>query len=109
MNKLFLFGCIPVRVFLAYISTKVPNIELFGVILLIMSLGFLWLYFTNSRLNAREAGGPTWWHNFRLIHGLLYLAAAIYAFQGKQDLVWIPLTIDVVVGLILHLAKDKLV
>lgn len=109
MNNLFIFGCIPVRIFLAYISTKVPNLPLFGCLLLAISLSFLILYFTNTRLHAPEAGGTTWWHKFRIIHGMLYLTAAIYAFQGKQDLVWIPLAIDVILGLVLYLSKPLLI
>lgn len=96
----FLLGCIPVRLLLVFLSTKIPKdlYFYFGLVLLTMSLGFLYLYFTNSRLNAPEAGGITWWSHLRLIHGLLYLAAAIYALQGK-DIVWIPLLIDVIFGL----------
>ena len=105
MNKVFLFGCIPVRLFLAYISTKPINLFIFGYLLLIIGISFLVLYFTNRRLDAPEAGGKTWWHNYRLIHGMLYLTAAIYAFQGKSDLIWIPLVIDVVFGLTLALLK----
>ena len=97
----FLLGCIPVRLLLVFLSTKIPkNLYFyFGLVLLTMSLGFLYLYFTNSRLNALEAGGITWWSQLRLIHGFLYLAAATYALQGKDDIVWIPLLIDVIFGL----------
>ena len=98
---LFLFGCIPVRILLVYISTIIPldKLKFFGVPLLLVSLGFLYLYFTNGRLNAPEAGGVTWWSNIRIIHGLLYLAASIYAFQGKP-FVWIPLSLDLIFGFI---------
>ena len=97
MNLLFLLGCIPIRILLVYLSTLVPPDKLifFSIPLLIVAIGFLYLYFTNKRLNALEAGsGGTWWSKLRLIHGLLYLAAFIYAFKGS-NLVWIPLLIDV--------------
>ena len=71
-----------------------------GYFLFTIAFGFLYLYFKNLRLNAAEAsGGKTWWANLRLIHGLLYLAAAIYMFREKQ-IGWIPLSTDVVLGLI---------
>ena len=97
---LFLFGCIPVRLALVYLSTKIPqeSLKYFGVVLLLVSLGFAYLYFTNGRLNAREAGGKTWWAPLRIVHAVLYLAAAIYAFQGSS-LVWVPLLLDVFFGL----------
>jgi len=100
---LFLLACIPARLLLAWSSTKVPPkyLSIFGALLLAMALSFLYLYFTGGRSQAPEAGGVTWWAHFRLIIGLLYLAAAIYAFQGKRNLIWIPLVMDVVFGLII--------
>ena len=103
---LFLFGCIPLRILMAYLPTVLDKNNLFyyGLILLIPALGFLYLYFTNSRLEAPESGGKTWWAELRIIHGLLYLAAAIYALQ-MNNLAFIPLTIDVVFGLSSFLIK----
>jgi hypothetical protein len=108
MNLLFLFGCIPVRLLLAYLGATLNQeyLPYFGALLLVMSLGFLTLYFTNGRLNAPEAGGKTWWANLRLIHGLLYLAAAIYAIQ-KTNVAWIPLSIDVLFGLFAYFFIKK--
>ena len=108
-SLLFLFACIPTRLLLVYISTIIPQdlLKYFGIPLILVSFGFLFLYFTNGRLNAPEAGGITWWSNIRLIHGLFYLAASIYAFQSKP-FVWIPLSLDVIFGFIafiLHLKQ----
>jgi hypothetical protein len=60
------------------------------------------LYFTNMRLDAPESGGKTWWADFRPLHGMLYLCAAIYAFK-ENKLATIPLAIDVIFGLILFI------
>ena len=97
---LFLFGCIPLRLLFVYISTKIPSdkLKFFSIPLILISLSFLYLYFTNGRLNAPEAKGITWWSKLRLMHGLLYLAAVIYALKGNK-LVWLPLLIDVILGL----------
>jgi hypothetical protein len=101
---LFLFGCIPVRLGLVYLSTKIPHnlLVYFGIILLAISVSFAYLYFTNGRMDAPEAGGTTWWAKIRIIHAVLYLAAAIYAFQGSS-LVWVPLLVDVIFGLIVFI------
>jgi hypothetical protein len=102
---LVLFGCIPLRIFLAYISTKIPeeHLQLFGILLLIMGLGFIIIYFKGYRMNPPESGtGTAWWSNLRIIHGMLYLTAAIYALQ-KKNTVWIPLTIDIIFGIIVFL------
>ena len=114
---LFLTLCIPIRIIFAllpnykiiekYIPIKM-NKKLFyqvvGIIFMCIAVGFLYLYFTNKRLNAPEAGGKTWWHNLRLLHGLLYLCASLYILWNVNDLEKIklaslPLTIDVLVGL----------
>lgn len=101
---LFLIGCIGFRVILAvlplYLSKKM--LPYIGLVILIISLSFLYLYFTNGRLEAPEGGGKTWWAKFRLIHGLLYLTAAIYLLQ-EERLASIPLFIDVILGLTLFI------
>lgn len=115
---LFLTLCIPLRIIFAllpnykliekYIPIKL-NKKLFyqvvGIIFLCIAVGFLYLYFTNERLNAPEAGGKTWWHNLRLLHGLLYLCASIYILWNINNInliryASIPLIIDVIVGLL---------
>ena len=58
-------------------------------------------------MNAPEAGGKTWWANYRIIHGLLYLIAAWYAFN-KQQIAYAPLSLDVCIGLGLFLNKHYL-
>ena len=106
MNYLFFGVCIPIRLLLVYLASTINknNFRFFGIFLLVIALGFLYLYFANKRLNAAEAtGGVTWWSEYRLLHGLLYLCAAIYAFQGKNT-AWIPLLIDVGLGVSLKVA-----
>jgi len=97
---LFLIGCIGTRLILALIPLYLSKewLPYFGIIILIIALSFVYLYFTNGRLKAPEGGGNTWWAKFRLIHGLLYLTAAIYLFQ-KERLASTPLFIDVILGL----------
>jgi hypothetical protein len=103
---LFLCACVPVRIILAYLPTVLDKNYLFyyGFILLSISTGFLYLYFTKSRLEAPEGGGKTWWSELRIVHGLFYLFAAIYALQ-MNELAYIPLSMDIVFGLIFFLIK----
>jgi|UniRef100_A0A6C0IKQ6 hypothetical protein len=102
----FLFGCIPMRILLTllplYLSTSL--LFYYGLVLFTIASSFLYLYFSNSRLNAFEAGGTTWWANFRLLHGLLYMGAAIYSLQG-QSIAWLPLLLDTLLGVGLFLHK----
>ena len=105
----FLFGCITVRTIIAILPIYLPYewLSYLGIMLLAIGTTFLYLYFNNLRLNAPEGGGITWWANFRLIHGVLYLAAAHYLLEG-QRFAWIPLTMDVILGLLLFLFNHKM-
>jgi len=103
----FLLFCIPARILIAVSSLYIPDkyLSLYGAGLLITGLSFIYLYFTNSRMNAPEAGGKTWWAHYRIIIGALYLTAAIYAFQGKRKLIVVPLAMDIIFGITIFTIK----
>jgi hypothetical protein len=103
MNKsqsLFLFACIPTRLLLVFLAfyLKSFNLRLLGLILISISAGFFYLYFTKSRMDAPEAGGKTWWYKVRPIHGSLLLLAGILCILGNKY-AYIFLLIDVLLGL----------
>jgi len=102
----FLLGCMPARILLTLLPIYLNETMLFyyGLVLSLIAGSFLYLYFASARLNAFEAGGTTWWANFRLLHGLLYLCAAIYSLQGLQ-IAWLPLLVDTFLGLVLFVNK----
>jgi hypothetical protein len=100
---LFLFGCIPIRLLLAYIPQELTSKKskyVFATLLAIIATGFLYLGFTNGRLDAQEAGGKTWWVNFRIVHGALFLAAAILVIKQAKT-ASIPLLVDAILGILL--------
>jgi hypothetical protein len=109
MNSIlaFLFLCIPVRIGIALASLYIPEdyLNFYAIYLLITGLTVIYLFFTNSRPYAPEANGPTWWAPYRLIIGMFWLTASIYAFQGKRNLIWIPLAMDIVFGIIIFAIK----
>ena len=102
----FLLGCIPARILIALIPVYIyiEWLHYYSILLFAIAFSFLFLFFFNLRQHAFEAGGITWWANYRIIHGLLYLSAAILAFK-KNRLAWIPLAIDVFIGLSLFIHK----
>jgi len=106
----FLGGCITLRTIIAILPLYLPEEWLFyfGLVLFVIGISFLYLYFNNLRLQAPEGGGITWWANFRLLHGALYLVAAQYSLK-KQRIGWIPLTMDVILGLLLFINKHKFI
>lgn len=106
----FIFGCLLVRTIIAILPIYLPYewFSYLGTILLAIGVYFLCLYFNDLRLYAPEGGGITWWANFRLLHGALYLVAAHYLLK-KQRIAWIPLTMDVILGLLLFLSNHKMI
>lgn len=99
---MFLTICIPVRMYLAYFSLEVPTkwLPMYGMIFIIMSMSFSILYFTNSRLNAMEGGGYTWWAPWRIVHATLLLAGGIMLIR-KDNRAIIPLMVDPILGVVL--------
>jgi hypothetical protein len=98
---LFIFGCILVRTLFVIIAKNI-NIKLLpylGYLALIPSLGFFYIYLTNSRKTGAEVfGDKIWWNNLRPLHGILYGLFAYNAIN-KNPNSYIYLLIDVILGL----------
>lgn len=98
----FLTICIPLRMYLAYLSLEVPTkwLPMYGLIFIIMSMSFSILYFTNSRMKAKEGGGYTWWAPWRIMHASLLLAGGTMLLR-KDNRAIIPLMVDPILGVVL--------
>lgn len=99
---LFLIGCIPVRLLLVYLSKTLSTKYLtwMAYLALIPAIGFFYIYLTNSRKTGGEVfGDKIWWNNLRPVHGLLYMVFAVLVFTKNTNIAWIPLLIDVLIGL----------
>jgi len=105
-RTLFLAACIPARILMAILPKLVSKtwLRYYGLVLLTIGIGFHSLYLSGSRLRAPEGGGYTWWHEWRPVHGTLYLIAGGLAFHGDPR-AWIPLTIDIIIGIVLHVKR----
>ena len=110
----FFSFCITLRLLIAYVAylatrpqAKHPIWKSFALVPLAIGIGLAYLYFTQTRLNAPEGGGTTWWAKYRLIHAMLHITAAIYILQGN-DKAWVPLVIDVLIGIVLKLMHTNL-
>jgi len=103
-NLLFLGVCIPLRFGLSYLAYNLDDYykKILGIFFGIIGCSFLVLYFFNLRLNAPEGGNLTWWKDFRLIHGFLYISSFIYSIKNP-NIMWIPILIDTFFGLGLFL------
>ncbi len=99
---LFIFGCLGTRFALAVLADKINKeyLPIMGGLALIPAIGFLYIYFFSSRKTGPEVfGEKIWWNNMRLIHGLIYIAFAVFAIQKKHFAAKV-LYFDVILGLV---------
>lgn len=98
---LFLGGCIPIRLSLAYI-TKVVSPKYLKYCALLASfpfVGWLYIYFFKARTTGPEVfGGTIWWNQLRIVHASLYLLFIIFALQRKS-FSYMILLVDALLGL----------
>ena len=74
-----------------------------GYISILPAIGFLFIYFTNSRKTGFETfGKPIWWNNLRPIHGSLYIIFSYLAIN-KNSYSYLILLLDVLIGLLAYI------
>ena len=69
---LFLVGCMGARIALVVLARFLPLdwLRVMGFVTLLPGLGFLWIYFTNSRKTGGEVfGEKIWWNSLGLSMG----------------------------------------
>ena len=114
----FLVACIGIRLSFAILAYWIEKNEynnlriLIGIVGLVMSLSFLFIYFFGSETADRQLevwkdeDRKVWWNKFRIIHGILYFLFAIFALTLTEGS-YIFLGVDVTLGLILWLLHQK--
>lgn len=97
---LFLCGCILIRTLFVLIAKyHIEYLPTMGYIALIPAIGFLYFWISGSRQTGGEVfGDKIWWNDLRPIHAILYFSFAYMAITQNEN-AWIPLLIDVSVGL----------
>ena len=68
------------------------------VLLAIMGSGFIYKYITGS--NNEKQIAKVFWHDSRLLHGILYLTASFYVFVSNVKMTTTVLSIDIIGSLI---------
>lgn len=102
---LFLILCIGIRFLFVYLAKTLHKkyVKIMALPAIIIGLGFIFIFLTGSRTSGKETfGRKIWWNILRPIHGFLYLYFAYLAFS-ENNLAFIPLLIDVILGLIAFL------
>ena len=98
----FLLLCIPVRVGFVFIAKLVDKKYLphLGYLAILPAIGFAYIYIFGKRKTGGETfGQKIWWNNLRPLHSILYFIFAYLALK-KSNNAYIPLLLDVIIGLI---------
>jgi len=104
----FLIGCLGIRLGLVLLARQVTlhaidYLPILGAIALIPAIGWLTIYFNNSRKTGAEVfGDKIWWNDLRPIHAMLYLTFSYLAFTKNKN-AFLVLLADVKLGLIAFL------
>ena len=98
---LFLICCIGLRSLFVVIAKNIDikYLPYLGYLALLPTLGFIYIFATDSRKTGAEVfGEKIWWNNLRPVHALLYGLFAYNAINKNHN-AWIYLLIDVLIGL----------
>ena len=103
---MFLLGCIPSRLFLAYLAKIAdPNrLKVYAALAAVPMLVWVYLYLNpQTRTTGPEVfGGKIWWNDLRMVHALMYLLFVMYALRGKSSSYQV-LVADAMIGLVAFL------
>ena len=97
----FWYICLSVRIALIFFIRYLDKNKLRkvgGLILSLMGLGFIYqaLFSSNKEIQFNKV----FWHETRIIHGLLYLTSVYYLFDNNLEMNSIVLSLDIVFSLI---------
>lgn len=97
--RLFMFGCVPVRLALILLAAFVPaSLRILAIPAAIIAVGFTVIFAFKLRPTGTETGGkPIWWNALRPIHATFYAAFAYLAWR-RSPYAWIVLALDLLLG-----------
>lgn len=83
INRLYYFGCIPFRIFIATIlllgiNPMVGPVSALACIALLMAAGFARNHWTQKDVGF--FGGKVWWDDFRMFHAGVWVLIATFLF-----------------------------
>lgn len=103
--------CLIIRFFLLIITGKIAisnNLKLrvlTCLILVAMGVGFIYKYYTGS--NNEFQISKVFWHETRLVHGVLYILASYYLFNKNSLMSMLILGIDIIFSIIYRISSNQ--
>jgi len=81
------------------------SLKIMSVILLSMGLGFIYKYITGS--NDEVQVGKVFWHNTRIVHGILYILSSYFLYTNNPTMAIILLLLDPVFSIIYRVYTNQ--
>lgn len=98
---LFLFGCMGTRLTFVWLAknANTHQLRIMGVIALVISFGFIYIYANGLRKTGFEVDGEKiWWNDLRPVHASTYALFGYMAINGMSEHAWKVLLADVSIG-----------
>lgn len=102
--------CLAVRIAFVVAAYATPRrwLPYMGGLALVPAFGFAYIFANGLRKTGIEVGGGRiWWNNLRPVHAALYASFAVLALC-KLRVAYVPLALDVLVGLVAFVARYRL-
>ena len=98
---------ISILILAGYIANRENNyiINISTLILLTMGLGFIYKFLTGSNDEVQVA--KVFWHETRIVHGLLYILAAYYLYKRESVLCMLVLGIDIIFSILYRIFTNQ--
>ncbi len=100
LNVLYAFVCVPIRLGFPLLYHYLGNPQWFGIITLIMSIGFGYSYLNYKNGDLGLFKGIVWWNTMRLIHSIILLITTLMMYYNQYKYSVLLLLFDVLIGII---------
>lgn len=109
MNINYLWiACIITRLCLVLLArnlTRNKNINIASIVLLAIGIGFIYKYLYGSNNEVQIA--KVFWHETRIVHGMLYILASHYLYIKNPTMCMILLGLDVLFSILYRIITNQ--
>ena len=78
---------------------------LLSIFLFFIGIGFIYKYITGS--NNEVQIGKVFWHNTRLVHGILYILASYYLYIKESTICMLVLGLDIIFSILYRISTNQ--
>lgn len=88
-----------------YLSKNNNIRTIFSLIIFIIGIGFIYKYITGSNDEVQIA--KVFWHETRLVHGVLYMLASYYLYTENNTICMLVIGLDIIFSVLYRLVTNQ--